>query len=367
MIDTITQTAKDSNGEGLCFVLDGLDEYRPKSMKTTFIYKLIKRKVLPKAIVIIASRPAASSQFRNIASKHVEVVGFLKDQIFEYIEKYPFSATCKGSELHKYLEHHPNVHHMCYLPIHAAMVCYLFDLMGSCLPRTETKMYSEFTNLTLLRTLKRDDDEDKMVENYESVEDLPDQLKNLFKNICKLSFEKTVASKQAMKRTEVKGFFKDVNCGEESLGLITVDRIAQKYGFENLYTFLHLTFQEYLAAYHLFASEKDQLSILKKHGKKKHMQMVWKFFCGLADLKETDVLLGEILKSAHDKNDSLFGVQCAFESQQLAVCDYVVKSGECGTLSFHNHFLTPSDCTAIGYVMKNAAHSVRNSCWTDAN
>ena len=74
--------------------------------------------------------------------------------------------------------------------------------------------------------------------------------------------------------------------------------------------------------------------------------------------KKHDVLLGEILKSAHDKNDSLFGVQCAFESQQSAVCDYVVKSGESGTLSFHSHFLTASDCTAIGYVMKNAAHSV---------
>ena len=60
------------------------------------------------------------------------------------------------------------------------------------------------------------------------------------------------------------------------------------------------------------------------------------------------------MKSAHVKDDSLFGVQCAFESQQSSACDYVVQSGECGTLSFKGHFLTPSDFTAIGYVMKNA-------------
>ena len=150
MVDEVIQKAKESNGEGFCFILDGLDEYRPKSMKNRFIYKLIKRQVLPKAVVIVASRPAASSQFRSIASKQVEVIGFLKEQILEYVEEYPFSEPGKRKDLHEYLEQHPNVYHMCYLPIHAAMVCYLFDIMGSTLPRTETEMYKEFTNLTLI-------------------------------------------------------------------------------------------------------------------------------------------------------------------------------------------------------------------------
>ena len=44
MIETVMQEAEESNGEGFCFILDGLDEYRPESMKSTFIYKLIKRK-----------------------------------------------------------------------------------------------------------------------------------------------------------------------------------------------------------------------------------------------------------------------------------------------------------------------------------
>ena len=358
MIETVLQEAEDSNGEGLCFILDGLDEYRPKSMKSTFIYQLIKKEALTNAVVIVASRPAASSQFRKTASKQVEVIGFLKEQIFEYIEKYPFSEPDKRKDLHEYLKQHPNVHHMCYLPIHAAMVCYLFDIMGSILPRTETEMYKEFTNLTLLRTLKRDDGVGQ-IESFESINDLPDQEKKLFLKICKLSFEKTVSSKQAMKRAEVKDFFGDVNCGRESLGLITVDCMAKKYGFENLYTFLHLTFQEYLAAYHLFKKdEKEQLKALKQHGKKKHMQVVWKFYCGLTLFKENDIKFVEIMKSSHVKEDSLFCVQCAFESQQSTACDYVVQSGECGTLSFKGHFLTPSDFTAIGYVMRNTAYLV---------
>ena len=353
MVDVITHEAEESSGEGLCFILDGLDEYRPKLKNTTFIFKLIKRLHLPNAVVIIASRPAASFQLRKMADKNIEVIGFLKAQVYEYVEKYPFIATDNGKDLRKYLEQHPNVHHMCYLPIHAAMVCYLFNIMDGALPRTETEMYTDFTTLTLLRTIRRKEDDEEMADAIRSAEDLPEDEKKLFLKICKLGFEKTVSSKQVMRKDEVSDFFKDVHCGNESMGLITADCISRKCGFENLYTFLHLTFQEYLAAYHVFKlSDTEQLKLLRKYGNKRHMQMVWKFYCGLTSFEEKDVKFHEIMKSA-DKDD-LFGVQCAFESQQSTTCDSVVQSGEYGTLTFQGHFLTPSDLTAIGYVLKKS-------------
>ena len=352
MVEEVMQYASQYSGKGLCIILDGLDEYSPRSQDNTFIFRLIKRELLPKAVVIVASRPAATAKLRNIATKRVEVLGFLKEQIYQYVKNYKFSEVenSKRTDLRKYLDEHRNVHHMCYLPIHCAMVCFLFDITGSCLPHTETEMYTEFTKHTLLRTLTRSG-----VDSLNSPESLPSSEKEIFHQICKLGFEKTIASKQVMKKSEL-DFFMDISSGSESLGLITVDRVASKCGFDNLYSFLHLTFQEYLAAYHISKlAENKQLSLLGKHGKSKCMYVVWKFFCGLVEFRESNVhIFDRILasKSLLLKGD-LYSVQCAFESQQASSCDSVVRFRECGTLSFID-VSTPSDFAAIFYVLANA-------------
>ena len=120
-----------------------------------YIFKLIKKEKLPRSVVIVASRPAAVARFRSIATKQIEVIGFLNDQISDYIKEYNFSVKSKCGELHKYLHEHPNVHHMCYLPIHVAMVCYLFDNLDVDLPQIETEIYETFTLHTLLRSISR--------------------------------------------------------------------------------------------------------------------------------------------------------------------------------------------------------------------
>ena len=60
------------DGLGICFILDGF-EFQPDD-KTAFVFKLIEKKVLSKAIVIVASRPAAVAKYRS-TGKNVEVLG----------------------------------------------------------------------------------------------------------------------------------------------------------------------------------------------------------------------------------------------------------------------------------------------------
>ena len=349
-VDDITKYAHKHNGLGLCFILDGLDEYLPKK-KDTYIHRLIKRSQLPRVLIIVVSRPAAVADFRSMASKQIEVLGFLKKQISEYIKEYHFSDVSKRSELFKYLDHHPNVHHMCYLPIHAAMMCYLCQVDRS-LPETETGVYKAFTLYFFLRTLRQLNDNEYIY--IDSIESLSSSERESYMKICKLAFEMTVSSKQVMKQKDVQTFF-DVHSNRDYLGLITVDRVALKYGFQKLYTFLHLTFQEFLTAYHISKlEEEEQTKLVDKYGNAEQMQIVWKFYCGLVKFDDCNKFRSLVNNT---QTGTLYKVQCSFESQQPNTCATIVEDG---CLSFKDKFLTPSDFTAIAFVISHASQGTLN-------
>ena len=65
----------------------------------------------------------------------VEILVFSKDPIKVYLEAYSFKAGISSvSRLDEFLKDHVNVHHMCYLPVHAAMICYIYDNCGIEIP-----------------------------------------------------------------------------------------------------------------------------------------------------------------------------------------------------------------------------------------
>ncbi len=83
------------------------------------------------------------------------------------------------------------------------------------------------------------------------------------------------------------------------------------------------------------------------------MLQVWKFYCGLVQFDE---ICNQFKKLIDTMNcDTLFTVQCSFESQQQHTCDRVIKSN---SLSCKDTFLTPSDFTAISYVIFNTVQHI---------
>ena len=331
-------------GKGVCFIFDGFDEFSPPDGKDSIVYKIINKTYLNKSTVIIASRPAAIANLRNRAHKVIEVLGFLNDQILEYFDHYPFSSSTKSAELKAYILLHPNILHMCYLPIHTTMVAFLFQEKGE-IPKTETEIYTHFTRFTLMRNLSKSGDFEL---NDIELHSLNGEELLCYKQICRLAFDKTLLNKQILNQDEVSSYFhvrKDIDI---SLGLITIDRTAGLYGFKDIYTFLHLTFQEYLAAYHISTlSDDQQIELIQKHGDKHHMLAVWKFYCGLVKINAFENKFKSILYKT--QGNILFHFQCAYESQQKIPCAQLLKS-----IHYHiklkNNYLSTPDFTAIGYV-----------------
>ena len=358
---------KGNQGRGVVFALDGLDEYCPekKERRTTFIYKLIKGEVLPKSIVIVASRPAATQKYRRNATKCIEVLGFLKDQIFEYIDSYFNGNKNRNSlvdGLRTYLEHHPNVMHMCYLPLHMAMVTYLYQVEGASLPQTETEIYHHFTLSTLLRSIRKRgemevDDEENFC--FSSFDDLLPEDKDIFDCILELAYQATVvrpqqvfSAKDVRKITNRQSNNSENN--ENSLGLVVVDKYFVRYGLKEIYTFLHLTFQEYLSACHIVRlSPQVQEEIILKYGGDKKLGVVWKFYCGMTQFSEEQKMCSFEQLFEKTKYDILLQLHCAHESQQDNLCTHTIKSYDT-KIGLNSSSLNPADFTALGYILTHS-------------
>ena len=343
------------SGEGVCFIIDGLDEYEHHNDCDTIVLKLICKHLLPLAMVIVASRPVGTALVRDEApvTKRIEVLGFKKDQILEYIICYYNHDQNMASNLISYLKAHINVYRMCYLPVHTSMICFLYSRLGENIPQTETKIYESFTRFTLLRKLNR---EKLRYKKIDSLQSLTGDVKEYFNNICKLAFDMTIYSKQVVLQSQTQFPLTISGSDKSSLGLVTVDSTAELFGFEDLYTFLHLTFQEYLAAFYLAGLEDEKQVISKTKDKQANLQMVWKFYCGMVQIKAHSLVLNYIMSNTY--LDMLYKIQCAFESQQQIVCDSVLELDKADTLSFKDHSLIPTDFLAISYFITTTNYIV---------
>ena len=380
----VEQDLRKSGGKGACFIIDGLDEYR-NTNKGSIIYKLIYERYFPSSMVLVAmrpvaTRPMASSLLKTTCSPNrIEVLGFSKSQIYQYVQTFEksykdgmYSGTI-ASELEAYLNLHANILHMCYLPVHAAMICYLFCELEGDIPHTETKIYEQFTIATLLRQKMRDT-KNIMFKSWRDLRG--DDKKCLFK-ICQLAFTMTINSQQVVSKNDLIALFDDTNFDIDSLGLLTIEHACKCSGIVELYTFLHLTFQEFLAAFYVAETEDFmQRDIFLEYSREDRMKNVWKFYSGLVqyDSITIPVMFGDCDQrhvwpsDPSYKTDRCFGelykVQCAFESQQNEYCDFVVRNG---TFIFDRNIFTGSDFFALSYVISTTSCPVPSLCFKDCH
>ncbi|XP_017537540.1 NACHT, LRR and PYD domains-containing protein 3-like isoform X4 [Pygocentrus nattereri] len=281
------------------FILDGLDESKicldfnqkkPSRVqeKTTvdkLITYLIKGELLPSALIWITSRPAAAKQIpRKYFRRVTEIRGFNDPQKEEYFRK-RIKDHDKASRIISHIKTARSLHILCHIPVFCRISATVLQEMlkeGRNLknaPRTLTEMYTRF----LLFHTSQKNDKYSAMQNKNSTVSSSERLgiEGILKlgNLAFLQLEKgqLIFYEKDLKECDI-----DVDEAVVYSGVCT--QIFKK--DEKIFSFVHLSFQEFLAAVFVFLTFKDKGNPLLQTTLEK---IKWKFTHKLGDLLKTAV------------------------------------------------------------------------------
>ena len=311
-------------GHGLLLILDGFDE-APASKQTmdSILVRLFTGQELPKAAVILTTRPTASAKLHEVCrgkhSRRLEIVGFCTKEIDEYIQC-AFSDEQSRSDFKEYFSLNPHIHSMMHVPLNSAMVTQVYESCkptGIVVPKTVTQLYSSLIRTLLLRHLKDRQEYRDTTTNTKSFKDLPPAMYDQFRKICEIAYTGIISA-------ETELIFQHLTCNFDHFGLMHVNPpLYVDKGASVSYTFLHLTIQEYLAAYHISQqSREEQIAIVREHMEDKRdsekMRMVVRFLAEFSDYTSMQAVTAEREEYAtvhsrvleQEKSLPLFFAQC---------------------------------------------------------
>ncbi|XP_067864908.1 NACHT, LRR and PYD domains-containing protein 3-like [Heterodontus francisci] len=161
------------NPEGLLFIFDGLDEFKdtidftdnrrntePQYICTDpecwceesdIVYSLIQHKLLPGCSVLVTSRPTALHLLEKAEiSVWAEILGFVGDERKEYFNKF-FEDQTVAAAVFKHVEENVILYTMCYNPSYCWILCLSLgsffaqrDRKQQQVPKTITQLYSYY-------------------------------------------------------------------------------------------------------------------------------------------------------------------------------------------------------------------------------
>ena len=383
-VTTVTEWLQKIHGQGLLIIFDGWDELSTNLRQSSLAARIIRREILAKCSVIVTSRSYASYSLLKLSSvnRHVEVLGFSEEEMKAVIkgtlEKEPHLAE----KLIQDLEVRGDVQSLCYVPLVCSIVISVYRQSDGQLPITLTELYENFILQTIRRHVEKKVDNIEPVQLY-NIHHLPSVLDTTFKEIClfaylslkennpKMTFS-SIQLCQSLGQSEKEGY----------LGLMTTFIV----GIEKRYQFLHLSIQEFLAAWWIAKYEKTE-EVFSENFDNDHFRMCLMFVAGLTHLedesyqqyfnKELDLqckrrpLFGfekcyyshfnqnsttvrpHIFSLLSDEWDGIV-FQLLYESQNIKLCQTLSQSIKNHSLCLHRLRSSLYDILCIGFFFNNS-------------
>ena len=282
--------------ENVAFVLDGFDEFPGSLQKDSFITSIIEGensigKIFCRFTVVVTSRPTDTLFLHRVVHRRIEILGFAKEGRDKYISLSLCDEPEKKEDLVRYLKNHPIINGLCFIPLHLAILLFLFQVDS--LPETLTEMNEFFVVHTIYRYLSKVRSPDKSKVNNPRVTDLPDDIQRFIEKLSKLAYEGLQNSQLVFSYDEIKKVCPEIDSipgAINGFGLLQAVQhyIRQGFGETISFNFLHFSMQEYLAAFYVSNLPVDQSSLLMKEtfwdGR---FSFMWMMYAGIVGIKSS--------------------------------------------------------------------------------
>ena len=354
-------------GKGVLLLLDGFDELPMSKQKPcSLLMKVITGKLLRLATVIVTSRPWAIKTLQEPShypriSQHIEIVGFTKSNINEYVTK-AFPNAAEQADFQAYLNSYPHIRSTMYIPLNCAIVVEIYRMTQSTYPtpKTVTQTYIALVKALLFRYIQRHPRGPQLAISQHVTgkirkkfifTDLPFNVYQQLRIISKLAYRGLRNNQQLI--------FSDIPANFETLDLL--QRAPQFHNDRRTsvtYNFLHLTVQEFLAAFYiLLRGRKKQKKCIKGRltfgpsntltKREGSAEVVCKFLAGLGGYIKA-------LRAPIIDNKAIKLLSCLFESQNASLT-CTLFGNKNSTRAVHlDYHVSPQDMYVLGYCISQS-------------
>ena len=406
-VEQLYSYLEDKHGAGVTLIIDGFDELSAELRHRSFFRELIEKRCLPKARIVVTSRPSASACLHDVVDKRMEILGFEQSSKIQYVTDALQDYPSKLEKLQRHFQQYPNIDAICYIPLIMSIIVFLCMCQPDELPPTATKMYASFILHTIFHYLKRVGKipEDLIINKLEL---FPPVVYRALQDLQKTAFDGLVKDKIVFTAEELPVLCKD---DPTCYGLL---QSTECYSAEEIgtptksFNFLHLGIQEYFAAKYVTTLPEDEVYTLLKESfiivnkyyprydpgsKSIRLSNMWILYCGItsgqcktlrhylttySEPDPSDKSLAPIFPltgpsqqgSSYDQRISNTGTisqdvlkdpvkvfylfQCFQEAQDNELCEILSRSFDSGVIDISNHRLLPHQVGSLGFFLSRS-------------
>ena len=271
----------EKQGKNLLLVFDGYDELSPGANMYSFFAKLLSREILPCCSIVFTSRSYSTVRLYHYCDCRIEILGFSENDRFDFLTKNKVPDE-EIDKVRRFFQSNIIINSLCYIPFNMEKLLLVLDEKD--LPKTQTELIKRSINKTISHHIKKSS-------KHKSIagQDLEIQVKNVMDSLAPLAFEMIKNKKVVFTKTEIKNSdIEVIRDNKNGFGLIQTAQFTDVTTSADtlLYSFVHFSVQEYLAAYYLSQRFSIAQSFQIHHNFwDERYFAIWKMYTGITEVK----------------------------------------------------------------------------------